>query len=76
MVFTMTEFREAIVPAEFPELKRLAWNRDPHRPVAAEEAFALYERNWRFVDREHLTDREARLIRELEKAYVGGFSLS
>lgn len=69
----MTRFDAGIVPAEFPELRKLAWNRDPARPVAAEEAFALYERNWRFVDREHLTEREARLIRALGKAFGRGF---
>ena len=64
-----------IIPATFPELNKLAWNRDPHRPLAADEAFALYERNWRFVDREHLTEREAGLIRELGKKYGHGFGL-
>lgn len=42
-----------IIPADFPELKRLVWNRDPLRSIAAEEVFALYERNWRFVDQDH-----------------------
>ncbi|RUM96930.1 hypothetical protein EET67_15440 [Pseudaminobacter arsenicus] len=64
-----------IIPAKFPELNKLAWNRDPRRPLAADEAFALYERNWRFVDREHLTDREASLIRKLGKKYGHGFGL-
>ena len=43
---------QQIVPAEFPELALLVWNRDPTRAIPAEEAFALYERNWRHVDRE------------------------
>ncbi len=64
-----------IIPAKFPELARLAWNRDPRRPVADDEVFALYERNWRFVDREHLTDEETRLIRELGDKYGRGFKL-
>jgi hypothetical protein len=34
-----------IVPAEFPELQALLWNRDAARPIPAEAAFALYERN-------------------------------
>lgn len=64
-----------IVPADFPELKMLVWNRDPLRPIPAEEAFALYERNWRFVETEKLTDHEARLIRELTDAFGNGVLL-
>ena len=71
----MIDLGAQIIPAEFPELERLAWNRDPRRPVPAEEVFALYERNWRFIDRERLTNREARLIRELGKKYGHGFDL-
>jgi hypothetical protein len=66
-------FGNQIVPADFPELKRLVWNRDPLRPIAAEEVFALYERNWRFVDQDHLTEREAELIDELGRLYSNGF---
>ncbi len=43
--------------------------------MADDEVFALYERNWRFVDREHLTDEETRLIRELGDKYGYGFAL-
>lgn len=64
-----------IVPADFPELKNLAWSRDATRPIPAEEAFALYERNWRFVDKERLTDREARLIRGLTRKFGHGVML-
>lgn len=65
-----------IVPAEFPELKMLAWNRDVMRPIPAEEAFALYERNWRFVDQRRLTAREKRLIDGLAKAFGRGVLLT
>ncbi|MEQ1950753.1 hypothetical protein [Mesorhizobium sp. CN2-181] len=68
-------FGNEIIPADFPELKRLVWNRDPSRPIAAEEVFALYERNWRFVDQDHLTEREAKLIDELGRVYGRGFEL-
>ncbi len=69
----MTNLAERmIVPAEFPELKALVWNRDPAREIPAKEAFALYERNWRFVDREHLNENEAHLIEELAHAFGHG----
>ena len=59
---------QQIVPAEFPELALLVWNRDPTRAIPAEEAFALYERNWRHVDREHMAPAGADLVRELANA--------
>jgi hypothetical protein len=65
-------FGTHIIPAEFPELRRLAWNRDPTRPIAAGEDFSLYERNWRFVDRDGLTARETQLIKELGEEFGGG----
>lgn len=75
MPMTM-HFGHKIVPKEFPELNLLAWNRDPARPIDADEAFALYERNWRFVDRENLTPREGLLIRELADEYGHGMMLT
>lgn len=69
----MTNMAERmIVPAEFPELKALVWNRDPAREIPAREAFALYERNWRFVDRERLSKDEVDLIEELAHTFGHG----
>ncbi|RUU00322.1 hypothetical protein EOD23_23555 [Mesorhizobium sp. USDA-HM6] len=65
-----------IVPAEFPQLQALAWNRDATRPIPAEEAFALYERNWRFVDQKRLTAREKLLIRKLTEKFGRGILLT
>ncbi|NKL25201.1 hypothetical protein GFM07_41535 [Rhizobium leguminosarum bv. viciae] len=65
-----------ITPTEFPELATLVWNRDPARPIAADEVFALYERNWRFVDQDHLTEKERLLIRELVDEYGHGHMLA
>lgn len=64
--------RRTIVPADFPELAMLAWNRDPTRPIPPEEALALYERNWRHVDKKHLTPEEARLVRDLVEEFGRG----
>ena len=63
---------ELIVPNDFPELGMLAWNRDPARPIEPEEAFELYERNWRHVDAEHLTTEEAELIADLTQEFGHG----
>jgi hypothetical protein len=66
---------DLIVPKDFPELGMLAWNRDPARPIPRDEALALYERNWRHVDAEHLTAAEAELIEELAEEFGHGHLL-
>jgi hypothetical protein len=65
-----------IVPAEFPQLRMLAWSRDVTHPIPAEEAFALYERNWRFVDKDQMTEREMQLIRSLADRFGRGVLLA
>ena len=64
-----------IVPKDFPELGMLVWNRDNARPIEREEAFELYERNWRHVDAEHLTPAEAQLIEALTQEFGQGHLL-
>ena len=73
---SMIETRAAmIVPKDFPELGLLAWNRDAARPIDRQEAFELYDRNWRHVDADHLTPREAALIDELTEEFGHGFRM-
>jgi hypothetical protein len=55
----------------WPALRSLAWNRRD-RWIPAAEALALYERNWRFVDRERLDPAEAALIERLKMRHGGG----
>lgn len=63
--------KEAVCIADYPQLALLAWQR--RGPVIdAEEAFALYEANWRFVDDETLTNQERALIERLTEAYGKG----
>jgi hypothetical protein len=64
---------ELIVPKDFPELGMLVWNRDAARPIDREEAFELYERNWRHVDADHLTTEEANLIEDLTQEFGHGY---
>lgn len=52
----------------------LVWNRDSARPIPA-RVFALYERNWRFIDTSRLTGEEAQLIRDLTALYGNGVLL-
>ncbi|WP_179958200.1 helix-turn-helix domain-containing protein [Chitinimonas arctica] len=55
----------------YPQLKQLAWNRTT-KDIDAEDALSLYERNWRFVDVDALSDKEAKLIDRLKKKFGHG----
>lgn len=52
---------------DYPQLKRLAWQRADvtTATITAKDALALYERNWRHVDREAMDDRERELVARL-----------
>ena len=56
---------------QWPALRELAWNR-AERWITAEDAFALYERNWRFIDPAHLAADEAALVERLKHRFGGG----
>lgn len=58
--------------ADYPQLKLIAWNRREDDLVDGEEALALYERNWRFVDEAALEHKERRLIECLVRQYGHG----
>ena len=55
--------------ADYPQLRDLAWNRVDEL-ITANEAFQLYERNWRLLDPANLDERERALIARL-KADLG-----
>ena len=57
---------------DYPQLKRLAWQLQGVDDVTPAEALALYERNWRHVDRAQLTEDEAGLIDALSRRLGGG----
>lgn len=56
---------------DYPQLALLAWNRAV-REIAGDEALALYERNWRFVDVASLIPKEKELIDHLVAQYGHG----
>ena len=58
--------------ADYPQLKLIAWNRFQNDLIEEDEALALYERNWRQVDREALTDKEHQLIERLVIQFGNG----
>lgn len=63
--------RYVVRPADYPALADISWNL-AQEYIPAKEALALYERNWRFIDRKRLDDRERRLIERLVEQFGGG----
>lgn len=57
--------------ADYPVLADIAWSLAV-KQVSARRAFALYERNWRFVDERSLTPTERSLIQKLAARYGAG----
>ena len=57
--------------ADYPQLKRLAWQLGELTALTPSEALALYERNWRHVEEAALDEQERELIRRLVDALGG-----
>ena len=70
---TLTKALDAeIVEVErYPQLAILCWNRQG-RFLPAEDAWSLYERNWRFVEAERLEPSERQLIETLSLRFGSG----
>lgn len=62
---------ELVDVSAFANLAALCWNRR-ERYLGAAEAFRLYERNWRLVDRRHMQRAERELIQRLAGKYGNG----
>jgi len=61
-----------IALADYPELQRLAWQLHGVLEVTPKDALALYERNWRHVDRNAMGPRERMLVNALVHELGGG----
>lgn len=55
----------------FENLAALCWNRH-ERYLSAQEAFRLYERNWRLVDVRRMKPAERALVERLQARYGNG----
>ncbi|MFT3818617.1 MAG: helix-turn-helix domain-containing protein [Rubrivivax sp.] len=51
--------------ADYPLLREIAWSTDPAASLTPAEAFALYERNWRHLDRDAMSRKERDLVARL-----------
>lgn len=58
--------------AEYPQLKRLAWQSPETATLTPREALSTYERNWRHIDVEQLETREHHLIEALRAVFKDG----
>lgn len=58
--------------ADYPQLRRLAWQMPATTELTPEAALDLYERNWRHVDRAAMTPQERELVEQLAETLGGG----
>lgn len=56
----------------YPQLRLIAWNRRNELFIDEQEALALYEANWRFIEPKELSAEEAALIERLIQQYGHG----
>lgn len=68
----MRSAADTVVIGDLPQLRLIAWNRNPHDAITGAEAFALYERNWRFVDEAAMLPQERAVIDRLTLEYGQG----
>jgi hypothetical protein len=59
----------AVALADFPQLAALAWQVQGVTAVSPREAFSIYERNERHIDRANLTPEEEGLMANLSKVF-------
>jgi transcriptional regulator with XRE-family HTH domain len=59
----------SVRPADYPQLRKLAWQLKSDVELTPQEALDIYERNWRHVDVGSLTARERTLVEKLLAAF-------
>jgi transcriptional regulator with XRE-family HTH domain len=58
-----------IALADHAQLRLIAWQLDASTTLTPREALSIYERNWRHVDVDALSDSERALVRRLAHAF-------
>lgn len=62
---------ETILVGDYPGLATLGWQLSAATTLTPYEAWTLYTRNWRHLDRGTLSDRERQLLGGLAKSFGG-----
>jgi transcriptional regulator with XRE-family HTH domain len=57
--------------SDYPQLKQLAWQVHGTETLTPIEAWDIYERNWRHIDKQALTAHERQLIKGLRSVFGG-----
>ena len=57
---------------DYPALRQLAWQTTDDTEITEVEALNIYERGWRHLDHDALTDREKLFIQHLADTYSHG----
>ena len=70
-----TSRAQSIRLADYPMLREVAWSTDHEAELTPREAFALYERNWRHIDREAMSRHERDLVQRLTRTVGNGVLL-
>ncbi|MBM7369291.1 helix-turn-helix domain-containing protein [Gordonia hydrophobica] len=60
---------------DYPQLRAICWQLGQGAELSREEALHRYERGWRHVDQDAMTDRERTFIQGLADEYGGGLLL-
>lgn len=56
--------------ADYPALARLAWHAPGLTELTPAEALSLYERNWRHLDAEAMSEPERALLSQLSQGHL------
>ncbi|MFV0493468.1 helix-turn-helix domain-containing protein [Mycobacterium sp.] len=60
---------------DYPQLQAIAWQLGAATELPGADALRMYERNWRHVDREAMSDAERALVERLADRYGAGVLL-
>lgn len=66
-----TDLPESVTVSDYPGLKSLAWQLRPETKLSLFEAWSIYARNWRHLDRASLDDNELRFLNALTREFGG-----
>jgi len=67
--------RNEILLSDYPGLSSLAWQLNPGTKLTPNEAWSLYTRNWRHLDKSLVSNEEQALLQKLQNLFGGAFDV-